>query len=467
MRDDPLLEHQRRGAQWARFVNRGLLADEPGLGKTRQAIEAFDGGRNLVVAPALILQSGTWQREIEAWSRHPNRWVLASYTSLNLRERTGGSGNRPIAGRARPEFKGPWDALVLDEAHYIKGRGTNWTATALALGKHSDFALALTGTPISNWAPDVFTTLQLLNPDESGRGGKFGSYWRWVESWFEVSASRFGGEGSREIGELLACERACLRRPADDPCSHYAEFMEANFGPAFLRRLRSDCLDLPSLTVQRVDTPMDGRSAKAYREIKATYATTTEEGLRVEAWSKGSQINTLMRLTTSSSLLAGAGKPTGGKFEMLRNDLSQRTRPTVVFTHYRDSADACVAVAASVGQRARAIHGGVSPVQREQIFREWHAGQIDTLVGTLEVLAEGVTLNEADMAIFVEKSYKPSKNQQGRDRIHRIGQTRPVVIKEYVTPKSVDSAKSELVAVKTDRQMRMLSVRDMLARVDG
>lgn len=212
---------------------------------------------------------------------------------------------------------------------------------------------------------------------------------------------------------------------------------------------------------------MDGRSAKAYREIKATYATTTEEGLRVEAWSKGSQINTLMRLTTSSSLLAGAGKPTGGKFEMLRNDLSQRTRPTVVFTHYRDSADACVAVAASVGQRARAIHGGVSPVQREQIFREWHAGQIDTLVGTLEVLAEGVTLNEADMAIFVEKSYKPSKNQQGRDRIHRIGQTRPVVIKEYVTPKSVDSAKSELVAVKTDRQMRMLSVRDMLARVDG
>lgn len=211
MRDDPLLEHQRRGAQWARFVNRGLLADEPGLGKTRQAIEAFDGGRNLVVAPALILQSGTWQREIEAWSRHPNRWVLASYTSLNLRERTGGSGNRPIAGRARPEFKGPWDALVLDEAHYIKGRGTNWTATALALGKHSDFALALTGTPISNWAPDVFTTLQLLNPDESGRGGKFGSYWRWVESWFEVSASRFGGEGSREIGELLACERACLQ----------------------------------------------------------------------------------------------------------------------------------------------------------------------------------------------------------------------------------------------------------------
>ena len=51
----PLLEHQRFAVDWLQHVNRGLLGDEPGLGKTRTAIEAYGGrDRVLVIAPALI-----------------------------------------------------------------------------------------------------------------------------------------------------------------------------------------------------------------------------------------------------------------------------------------------------------------------------------------------------------------------------------------------------------------------------
>jgi len=72
-------------------------------------------------------------------------------------------------------------------------------------------------------------------------------------------------------------------------------------------------------------------------------------------------------------------------------------------------------------------------------------------------VAEGLTLTAADMAIFVEVSYKPSRNEQAKYRIHRLGQTRPVTIKEYMTVGTVDERKRKLLAEKTDQQLRVLS----------
>lgn len=90
-------------------------------------------------------------------------------------------------------------------------------------------------------------------------------------------------------------------------------------------------------------------------------------------------------------------------------------------------------------------------------------GKLDVLVGSLETVSEGLTLTQADMAIFVEKSYKPSRNEQAMRRVHRIGQTRPVSVLDYVTPKSVDANKRALLAEKTDQQMRALTAAQFTA----
>jgi len=75
----------------------------------------------------------------------------------------------------------------------------------------------------------------------------------------------------------------------------------------------------------------------------------------------------------------------------------------------------------------------------------------------LETLAEGLTLVQADLTVFLEKSYKPSRNEQAIRRIHRLGQTRPVTVLDYVTPGTVDQRIRSLLASKTDRRMRHLA----------
>lgn len=411
----------------------------------------------------MVLDGGTWDDELALWSEHPDRWTQASYTRLNEMGKGPRGGNVPIAGRAKPEFRGPWDNIVVDEAHYTKNRGTNWTETVENLANRaSGLTLELTGTPISHWAPDLYTILRVLHPEEAKRGRRFGSYWRWIEEWFDVQPSRFGGPNARVVGDLLECNSACLRRPPHDPCQHYIDFMRSNMGDQFLRRLRDDCLDLPPLIgPQRIDTPMTGEQLRMYRDLKRDFATHTDDA-DFEAWSDGARVTMMSKLTTSPWLLTKKGPPRGGKFEQLREDLRNRTRPTFALAHYRDSVEAISAVGADLGLSSEFIHGGTSRDERRRIVSAFKSGRLDLLSGSLEVVAEGLTLTQADMAIFVEKSWKPSRNTQARDRIYRMGQSRPVTVREYITPQSLDSAKTKVLDTKTDRQIRMMSAGQFL-----
>ena len=459
----PLAKHQVEGIAWIKEVKRGLLGDEPGLGKSRVAIEAFkDLDRILVIAPSMVISGGTWDDELAKWAGdRASHFTIAPYSMLNARDKTATKGTKP-AKRLRDEYRGHWDAIVVDEAHYTKGRKTSWTWAVEELSKNSDHVLEMTGTPMPNWAHELFTMLRVIWPGEARGGGLYGSYWRWVHEWFDTSPSPFSTHAS-VIGGLKKCTLSCLRRPSHDPCSHFDTFTARNMGPRFLRRLRDECLDLPELTTQVIRVEMNKNQKKMYNELKNELVTETSAGEELVAWSNGSKQVLLDRLTTSDWLLdSKTGVPTGGKFDQLKYDLESRSRPTLVLAHYRTTVEACVGVATSLGLTASAVHGGIGTSAKTQAIADFKAGKLDVLVGSLETLAEGLTLTAADMAIFVEMSYKPSRNEQAKYRIHRMGQTRPVTVKEYVTPRTVDERKRRLLAEKTDQQMRVLNAKQFL-----
>lgn len=455
----PLMDHQKTAMDWINRVERGLLGDEPGLGKSRVAVEAFDGMDILVVAPAMVISGGTWETEVERWSNYPDRFTIAPYSQLNARNgRTSNFGTKKNPRyRLRPEFDRRFDAVIVDEAHYTKGRSTSWTWAVDELAGRSPYLLEMTGTPVPNWAHELFTILQAVYPDKAKPGAELGSYWRWVFRWFEVTPS-FHNPQAKVIGGLSACDITCAARKPSDPCQHWVEFMDANLPGRFLRRKRVDVLDLPPVTWQTVKTPMTTTQAKAYRQMKKDYLATLDDQ-EVVAWTAGAKNVQLDKITVSHSLVFDTDQE-GGKLAQLRDDLTDRQLPTVVFAHYRDTVEACARVSRETGHRTELIHGGVSDRERQRIIKNWHLGKVDVLVGSLETLAEGLTLVEADLAIFVEVSYKPSRNEQARYRIDRLGQTKPVTIREYVTPGTVDERRREILATKTDQQIRMMSARD-------
>lgn len=454
-----LMRHQVEDIAWHNRVLRGLLGNEPGLGKSRSAIEATKGCDNvLVVAPAMALASGVWETQLELWSDNPSRYMLVPYSLLAKRVKTwtGGraSSTRPIPA-IRDELKQPWDALIIDESHYIKNRDAIWTELLERQAKRTPLVLPMTGTPIPNWSHELFTTLRILFPEESKPGERFGSFWRWAEEWFDTTPTRWSS-GQKSVGKMLECTVACFRLPRGEVCEHYKAFTEANLGPHYRRVFRRDVIDLPPLTEETVHTPLSPWALKQYRKMKKDFSATVD-GETVVAWNQGAKNVMLDKFTVSPWLLNPTGPPRGGKFDQLELDLSQRSRATLVVAHHRDVVAACAEVSRRLGLVTGEVHGGTGTVRAGRAIRDFVGGGSQVLVGSLELVAEGHTMTNADMVIFVERSWKSYRNEQAMFRIHRLGQQNPCTVRRYITPGTVDANKERVLREKTEDQIRFMT----------
>lgn len=441
-----LKDHQVKGVQWLRDRPRALLADEPGLGKTAQllgaAIEPV-----LVVAPAMVLESGTWNDEIEKWAPGIDA-TQVSYTSVCQRGKKGqvardsnGFPRVPL----KPEYSGKWGSVILDEAHYVKGRKTSWSVALQDLD--TDQIHLATGTPIPNWAQEAFMLLRLLWPDEARAGHEYGSYWRWCQKWFEVEQNFFG---AREVGGLNDRWR-------------WEDFREQNWGDRMLQRFRDECLDLPPLTRQEWRVKMKPEQARVYRDLKKDLVAWLDSGNEISVWSEPALLVKLAKCATGLESLS-PGERSSGKMDALRTILTDRPRPTLVVAHFQSSVEACAAAAHELGLRSATVHGGIPSAERSSAIRAFQAGEIDVLAASLNTISEGMTLHQggADQIVFVERSWTPSRNEQALRRLHRMGVSSSVHAIDLVTKSSVDERVIRMLAEKTDEQAAALGVGELL-----
>jgi SNF2 family DNA or RNA helicase len=456
-----LKPYQFDGIEWMRQEGRALLADEAGLGKSVQLLYACIEPV-LIVAPAMVLEAGTWDDEIAKWTDGIDA-TQVSYTSLALRGKKG-KVQRDEHGFAlsapKPEYNREWGTLILDECHYIKGRKSSYSVAISKL--RAERVLMATGTPIPNWAHEAFMLLRMLYPEQAKPGQPLGSYWRWAGQYFHINAGRFGG---REIGNLRhradgAFSTDPMVKPTDED---WALFREDNWNGKMKRRLREEVLtDLPPLTQQEWRCPMSAEQARAYRELKKDYVTWLDTGAEIDVWSEPGKLVKLAQVSSGLETLDPDHKPTG-KFKVLEELIVDRPRQTLVVAHFQKSVEAAALACKRAGKSVGIVHGGVPDRLRKQAIRAFQAGEIDVLAASLNTISEGLTLHQggADQVIFVERSWTPSKNEQALRRLHRIGQTRPVTAIDLVTPNSIDMHILKVLREKTDQQIKALGPGDL------
>jgi SNF2 family DNA or RNA helicase len=341
------------------------------------------------------------------------------------------------------------NGLLAHNSHWLKGRKTDWFTVTESLANRCDRLYLLTGTPIPNWGHEIYTTLRLLYPDDR----RFTSYWRWLETWFNIIIDP-RRNNSRQPQGLL-------------PGVTWEQFREANgINRKMLRREREEVTPwLPPLTEQYVQVNMTRSQQALYRELRDHYIAWVEEnGEEVSAWSAGglhtklAQVQTGVASVSREELPLHAVLAGSGKLQMVEQMITDHAdTPLILFCQYRATARALYRLCVErLHKRTTLLWGGQGSGERGAIVQSWRGGHTDVLIGTLDTMAEGLTLTEATTCIFVERSWRPTRNQQALWRLHREGQTRPVHIIYLITRGGLDARMTRVLTDKTEETLRFM-----------
>jgi hypothetical protein len=440
----PLRPFQGAAVDYALRARRTFLSDEPGLGKTVQALatlEAAGAYPALIVAPASLRLN--WLREAERWLPHRTRAGLSGGDAINTYDISVASyeiTHTLVDGAlARPPR-----ALVLDESHFCKNPAARRTqaVTAIAEALPDDaIVLALSGTPVLNRPEELAPQLKIL-----GRLDEIGG------------ARRFARVYAR--GQELPTLNRRLRRTC------------------FVRRRKADVLrHLPAK--QRVIVPVAIANGGEYRaaqtdvarwvraQAEADEAFTREiAGLDEEARAaairergrdaeqRARRAQALVRIT-QLALIAARGKLDGAR-EWISSFLETGEK-LVVFTRHREIGDALLEAfpgAACATGRLDA-DGRAAEVER---FQTDDACRL--IVCSLDAAGVGLTMTAASNVAFVELGWTPAAHDQAEDRVHRIGQEEAVTAWYLLAADTIDERiaaaiehKRALVRAATDGEV--------------
>lgn len=413
-------QYQVEGANFALSYYYTLNKDEPGLGKTLQALLAVcellkkhPNKKALVIAPQYLRKN--WAAEIAEWTHLEINFydhsepvemfdsdiVVVSYYQV-----------RKYWERFAEE---KFDFVIIDEAHNFKNPKAKQTISLLQLVQSGkpEYLLQLTGTPIKNRIPDIFVPLFLMamspktdNPITK----KYRSYFLFCYNFCIVRKTPFGTQftGMKNVDEL----RTYLKGRV-------------------IGRKKKDVVDLPEVVEKNVIVDYK-ESPELLREYEA--------------------FNGVVESAESSAKAESARLTAPFTSEYVLDLLEQEVGPVVVFTDHRAPLPIIQKALADKGYTCEVIQGGLSEKKREAIKERFQAGTIDVLLATIGSFSTGVTLTRAHHLVFNDLPWVPALLQQAMDRIHRLGQTETCFIHYMTGPvvgkKILRSIKEKLRTIK-------------------
>lgn len=120
------------------------------------------------------------------------------------------------------------------------------------------------------------------------------------------------------------------------------------------------------------------------------------------------------------------------------------------------------------------LDGSLSQRKREIVLEEF--GRLDgprVLIATLRSTGVGLNLTVASEVYILDPWWNSSVEDQAIDRVHRLGQTRPVKVTRFIMKDSVEermleiqSRKSKLIGALTGDQTRVAALDDLLHLFD-
>jgi len=452
-----LREYQQRGYEWLSAIRElglhGCLADDMGLGKTVQTlallIDEVESGRaqapSLVVAPTSVVQN--WADEAGRFAPKLKVMVLRGGSREERLEKLRNLADYHLVITSYALLRldqelltaQPLHYAILDEAQAIKNASSQTAQAARSLqAKHR---LTLTGTPLENNLMELWSQFTFLMP------GFFGTRARFLR--------RYGVEKAGELQpELLDQLRQRLR-------------------PFLLRRLKADVLtELPPVTEVTLRCTMTPPQRALYEKVRNTYRA---QVMRLVD-ETGIERNTLTVLEALLRLRQACCHPDLLPFEDARvthdscktelflhtvDELLREGRRVLVFSQWTTMLKLLRKELTDMGIETAYLDGAT----RDRSAVVAKAQAVDgppVFLVSLKAGGVGLNLTAADVVIHYDPWWNPAVEQQASDRVHRIGQTKPVLVLRLAVEESVE----DHILVLQERK-RALAISAIESEADG
>lgn len=409
-------EYQYAGAEYALARDHCLIGDEPGLGKTIQAVlisNAIEAERTLVIPPASLRLN--WEREVRRWSTiedvltYPilkgkdgvsdqHHYVIVSYDLLR---------NRGIFDALMAQR---WDHLILDEGHYLKDPKGN-TRTRMICAPDGIQSVCgritmLSGTIMPNQPIEVYNAMRLLDWNSIDRMST--DVFR--RAYYEL------GEGFVTITKGGRTETKWSNRVRNVP-TNLVDLQDRLRTNIMVRRSKS--LVMPQLP------------PKQWHPFPIEHTAAINKVLRSEGWKKAEKLYALGSANFSTSA------PIDGAISTARRELGEAKAPLVA-KYIDDLLDSGVFKVIVAGWHHTVLDylkehlapyglvymdGRTSTVKKQAAVDAFqNRDNVRIILGQMKPLGMGWNLSAAQDVVIAELDWVPGNMDQMLDRPHRPGQ---------------------------------------------
>jgi len=435
---DNFYDYQTVGSWFLCETKRAILADEPGLGKTLQALAACDlvkAKRVLIISPGdeIPLQ---WAKHINEWlgdsfcmaaignptkrlkalaTMHTCRFTIVTHAMLRPPKpsRLSKDGKRQLkATRGYPELtQQPWDVVIIDEAHKLQGRKSQQSKGTQKL--KTEHLFLLTGTPIWNMPDSLWHLLYLINPR------KYSSYWRFVESYCKIDLTPWG-------------------RKITGPIRHMIPELQKQLAPILLRRKTEECLDLPPVRWEVVAYDLSPALQKIYNQMKYKLQREWEEASKSYATMTAAMADMRILCTAPKKLTPPVDlvSPKIGIIQRIVERHISNGQQVLIFAWHRKVVEAIAHATIEYGSVM--VNGDVPQGVRLSRIAAYKEGMASVMVASIGTLGTGVDLYMTGAVIFAERDWSPANNNQAYRRAWRIGQKASIIVYDITARNTIE-----------------------------
>lgn len=322
-----------------------------------------------------------------------------------------------LYGLASALFEFQFDMIIVDESSRIKNPSADCSKVMHALAEHVPYRAALTGTPVTEGAEDIFSQFKFLD------SSVFGESYMAFKSQYMIMGGYNGKvcAGYRNIEEL---KNKIFSRS--------------------LRFTKAQCLDLPPKIYETRRFDLNKDEIKLYNKVR--------DNIMVEF--KRKEVSTsiiLTKIVKLSQVTSGFIKSDDEKIIPIKNPSRVRVleeiiselkaKKIIVWCKFRYNIVQVEELCAKLKLGYVSFHGGIEKEDRLPLVKKFNNDPACSIfISQIKTGGIGLNLTSAQYAIYYTNDYSLEARLQSEDRSHRIGQKNQVTYIDLVARGTLDEA---------------------------